>query len=49
MNPNTPLKVLVERTKATTEVATKIEEAKSICTKAVEQVSHSWEALIEDE
>ena len=49
VKPSTPPEVLEERRKETTEVATNIEEAEALCAKAVEQVSQSWEALIEDE
>ena len=40
--------MLEERRQVAIEVAKKIKDAKSLCTKAVDQVSQAWEALIED-
>ena len=48
MTHSTPTKVLEEKWKATTEDVLKIGEKEVLCAKAVEQVSQSWEALIDD-
>ena len=49
VKPSTTPEVLEERIKATTEAVTKIKEVEALCAKVVKQVSHSWEALINDE
>ena len=48
VKPSTPPEVLEERRKATIEAEKRIEEAEALCAKAVEQVSQTWEALIDD-
>ena len=40
--------MLEEQRKASIEYAQKIEEAEAVCAKVFDQVSHAWEALIED-
>ena len=47
--PNTPPEVSAQRRDATTKVANKIENAKHACAKAVDQVSQTWETLMDDE
>ena len=49
VNPSTPPEVLEKNRKATTKATTKIEEVEALCAKLVEQVSKSWEYLINDE
>ena len=49
MTPSTPLEELEERRNETIEFAKIIEEVEELCAKAVEQVSQTWEALIDDE
>ena len=44
-----PIEVLEKRREAKIEAANKIEEAKEICAKVVNQVSQTWEALMDDE
>ena len=41
--------MLEERRKSATEVAKKIAEVEALCAKVVYQVSHTWEALIDDD
>ena len=48
VKPITPPKVLEERRKSVAEDVKKIEEAEALCSKAVDQVSYTWEALIDD-
>ena len=48
MMPSTPLEVLEERKKATTEAVQNMEEVKVLCAKAVEKVSQPWESLIDN-
>ena len=40
--------MLEERRKTKVEVAKKKEEEEALCAKAVEHVSHTWEAMIDD-
>ena len=47
--PNTPPEVLVQRRDTTTQATREIEDAKKACGKAVDQVSQTWEALMDDE
>ena len=46
---STPLEVLEKRREATIEATKKIEGAKMICAKVVDQVSQNWEPLMDDE
>ena len=48
INPSTPLKVLEEKRKVETEAMGNTEEEEVLCAKAVEHVSQSWEALIDN-
>ena len=48
MTPSTPLEVLEARWNAVKEATQKIQEVEALCAKAYEQVSQSWEALIDD-
>ena len=43
VQPSTPPKVLEKRRGVAVEATKKIEEAKEICAKDVDQVSHTWE------
>ena len=47
--PSTPPEVLEERRKVVTEDATRIEEVEALCAKEVNQVSHTWEYLIDSD
>ena len=47
--PNKPPKVLERRRDTTTHAAKIIEEAEQTCAKDVDQVSLSWESLMDDE
>ena len=49
VNPSTPQEVMEERRKESIEDAMKIEEETTLCAKVVEQVSQSWESLINNE
>ena len=48
LNPNTPPKVLEDRWNIVKETAYKIQEAEALSAKAYQQVSQSWEALVDD-
>ena len=47
--PNTPPEVVESRRDAATHAAKIIEEEKQTCAKVVDQVSQTWEALIDNE
>ena len=47
--PSTPLEVLEEQNKTTSEVVERIRQGEKLCTEAVEVVSMMWEVLLEDE
>ena len=47
--PSTPLEVLEERRRATSEAAEKIKEGEALCTKEADVVATIWGALLEDE
>ena len=47
--PSTPIEVMERRRDTTTQAAKRIEEVKKICAKAIEQVSNTWESLMDDE
>ena len=47
--PNTPPEVLESRRDAATQAMKRIEEAEKTCAKDVDQVSRTWEALMDDE
>ena len=49
MTPRTPPKVLAQRRDAVTKVAKEIENSKQTCAKAMDQVSQTWKALMDDE
>ena len=49
VRPSTPTKVMEKSRDTTIEAAKRIEEAKEICAKAVNQVSQTLEALMDDE
>ena len=47
--PNTPPKVLEERSTVASEAMARIRKGKKLCIEVVEAVSTMWEALMEDE
>ena len=49
VKPSTPPEVLKKRRKLATKSVKRIEEAEALCAKEVEQVSQSYEDLIDDE
>ena len=49
VKPSTPPKVLEERRNAARDVLKRIKEAEELCAKSVNQVSHTWEALINND
>ena len=46
--PSTPPEVLESRRDAATQAVKRIEEAEKTCAKVVDQVSYTWESLIDD-
>ena len=47
--PNTPIEVLARRRDAATQAVKGIEDAQQACAKTMNQVSKTWEALLDDE